>query len=111
MSRPLVQTPRTDPAARDPLTTGAPSGGEPFVVSTHKVRDRAAPTGWRPYGVEHAWRAGTRRTLCGEWTTGWTVFWERRFSARPATACPRCVEENLPESSRRRLDRFEPRPA
>lgn len=111
MSRHLTVAPASAPA---PAPSPTPSvTAEPFVVATHKVRDREAATGWRPYGVEHAWRAGTRRTLCGEWTTGWTVFWERRFSARPATACPRCVVENLPESSRRRLDRLEPqaRPA
>ena len=57
-----------------------------YVVATHKVRDRSAgaPHMWQPYGTEHAWRPGTRRTLCGEWISGWTVFWERRFSARPA---------------------------
>jgi hypothetical protein len=79
-----------------------------YVVATHKVRDRSAgaPHSWLPYGTEHAWRPGTRRTLCGEWISGWTVFWERRFSARPAAACPRCVEQTLPEESRRRLDRM-----
>ncbi len=46
-----------------------------FVVATHKVRDAAAsgPGHWVPYGTEHAWRPGTRRTLCGEFTNGWTV--------------------------------------
>jgi hypothetical protein len=82
---------------------------ELFVVATHKVRDRsaAAPNQWLPYGTEHAWEPGTRRTLCGEWITGWTVFWDRRFSARPADVCAACVEATLPEASRRRLDRFE----
>jgi len=82
---------------------------ELFVVSTHKVRDRSAsaPSQWVPYGTEHAWQPGTRRTLCGEFTSGWTVFWERRFSARPAAACPACVEMTLPESSRKRLDHIE----
>jgi hypothetical protein len=85
---------------------------ELFVVATHKVRNRTspAPNAWLPYGTEHAWRPGTRRTLCGEWICGWTVFWERRFSARPAAACPRCVEETLPEESRRRLDDLDRRP-
>lgn len=80
---------------------------ELFVVATHKVRDRsatAAPNTWVPYGVQHAWRPGSRQTLCGEWMNGWTVFWERHFSARPTAACPACVEATLPEASRRRLD-------
>ncbi len=77
-----------------------------FVVTTHKVRDRGTgvPQAWVP-DHQHAWTTGSRRTLCGEWISGWTVFWERSFSARPASACPRCVEETLPEESRRRLDR------
>jgi hypothetical protein len=80
-----------------------------FVVATHKVRDRSggAPNRWLPYGTEHAWRPGTRRTLCGEWINGWTVFWDRPFSARPQAACPVCVEATLPEASRSRLDHFE----
>jgi hypothetical protein len=82
---------------------------ELFVVSTHKVRDRSggAPNRWLPYGTEHAWEPGTRRTLCGEWINGWTVFWDRHFSARPAAACAACVEATLPEASRSRLDHFE----
>ena len=75
-----------------------------FVVSTHKVRDRGPDHDWMPYGAQHAWRPGTRRTLCGEWTSGWTVFWDRPFSVRPAGVCPACVEATLPEQSRRRLD-------
>jgi hypothetical protein len=82
---------------------------ELFVVATHKVRDRSAgvPNQWLPYGTEHAWEPGTRRTLCGEWTTGWTVFWDRHFSARPAAVCGACVEATLPEASRRRLDHLD----
>jgi len=82
---------------------------ELFVVATHKVRDRSggSPNEWLPYGTEHAWEPGTRRTLCGEWITGWTVFWDRHFSARPAAACAACVEATLPEASRQRLDHFD----
>ena len=76
------------------------------VVSTHKVRDPGPDHDWVPYGMQHAWRPGTRRTLCGEWTSGWTVFWDRTFSPRLARACPGCVEATLPEASRRRLDRL-----
>jgi hypothetical protein len=78
------------------------------VVTEHKVRDRSAGGAhdWVPYGVQHGRRADERRTLCGAWTIGWTVFWERPFSARSATACPGCVEATLPDTSRRRLDRF-----
>ncbi len=47
-----------------------------YVVSTHKVRDRVRGSEWVPYGVQHAWEPGTRRSLCGEWTSGWTVFWD-----------------------------------
>jgi len=96
------------PAAPAAAATSGASHRELFVVATHKVRDRSggAPNQWLPYGVEHAWEPGTRRTLCGEWTTGWTVFWDRHFSARPAAACPACVEATLPEASRRRLDHF-----
>jgi len=86
------------------------SADDLFVVATHKVRDRApdaAPNTWLPYGTQHAWRAGSRQTLCGEWMNGWTVFWERQFSARPSAACPSCVEATLPEASRLRLDRIE----
>ena len=109
-----VQHGRTDATARtgaDPGPTHSPAPTphtELFVVATHKVRDRSsgAPNQWLPYGVEHAWAPGTRRTLCGEWTTGWTVFWDRHFSARPAAACPACVEATLPEASRQRLDHF-----
>lgn len=80
-----------------------------FVISTHKVRDKGGkpPFAWVPYGVEHAWQPGARRTLCGQWTSGWTVFWERKFSATPSTACTSCVEASLPENSRRRLDSFD----
>jgi len=84
---------------------------ELFVVATHKVRDRSGgvPNRWLPYGTEHAWEPGTRRTLCGEWITGWTVFWDRHFSARPAEACAACIEATLPEASRCRLDHFDGR--
>jgi hypothetical protein len=77
-----------------------------YVISTHKVRDRSGtlPYRWKPYGLEHAWQPGAHRTLCGQWTSGWTVFWERRFSATPATACQGCIEASLPDESRRRLD-------
>lgn len=77
-----------------------------FVVATHKVRDRAGglPHSWIPYGVQHAWAPGSRKTLCGEWISGWTVFWEFPFSARSAESCPACIEATLPDESRRRLD-------
>jgi hypothetical protein len=86
--------------------TNRSRAGETFVVSTHKVRnaDSCAAFAWLPYGTQHAWRAGTRRTLCGEVMAGWTVFWERSFTARETTACAGCVEMTLPEESRRRLD-------
>jgi hypothetical protein len=96
---------------------GAPTHGaerpldqQLFVISTHKVRDRTGtpPFGWVPYGVEHAWQPGARRTLCGQWTSGWTVFWDRKFTATPSTACPACVEASLPAASRRRLDPLPP---
>jgi hypothetical protein len=88
-------------------TTGSATA-DLFVVATHKVRDRSgsAMNAWVPYGTEHAWQPGTRRTLCGEYTTGWTVFWERRFSARQPAACPRCIEMTLPEAARSRLDQI-----
>jgi hypothetical protein len=94
------------PTQRRPAAVPGRPAADLFVVSTHKVRDRSggAPYDWVPYGREHAWAAGTRRTLCGEWTTGWTVFWELRFTASRGAACPRCVEASLPEASRRRLD-------
>ena len=86
--------------------THRPRTDETYVVSTHKVRngDPRAAFAWLPYGTQHAWRAGTRRTLCGEVMAGWTVFWERPFTPRETTACPGCVEMTLPEESRRRLD-------
>ncbi len=90
------------------LATGSEtSGGEQlYVTATHKVREQSGkpPFDWVPYGAQHAWRAGSRRTLCGEWTSGWTVFWDRAFSATRHEACPACVEASLPEASRRRLD-------
>ncbi len=80
-------------------------GAELFVVATHKVRGGAGGPGeWSPYGVQHAWRPGTRQTLCGEYTNGWTVFWERHFNARTAASCAGCVEMTLPAESRARLD-------
>ncbi|MFI7588364.1 hypothetical protein ACIB24_14945 [Spongisporangium articulatum] len=93
------------PNVARPRTAAAPSP-ELYVIATHKVRDRGGkpPFRWVPYGVEHAWKPGERQTLCGEWTSGWTVFWERRFSAQPSTACPACIEASLPAASRRRLD-------
>jgi len=99
-------------AAASGASVPAPSRVAPavrLVVSTHKVRDRSTPASceWIPYGTQHAWEPGTRTTLCGEFTNGWTVFWERTFSARPAAACPACVEMTLPEASRQRLDRIE----
>ncbi|MFN8077620.1 MAG: hypothetical protein U0Q15_19660 [Kineosporiaceae bacterium] len=90
-----------------PAPRPAPSAvAEAYVVSTHKVRDRAAglPLVWQPYGVQHAWLPGSRRTLCGQVMTGWTVFWERRFAPNLAAACPDCAEASLPATSRSRLD-------
>lgn len=89
-------------------STRAKARPELFVVATHKVRDRdsGVPHEWVPYGVQHAWTPGSRKTLCGEWTNGWTVFWERPFSARPTESCPACIEATLPADSRRRLDSF-----
>jgi hypothetical protein len=85
---------------------GAASAAGTVVVSSHKVRDAdpAARYAWLPYGTQHGWRPGTRRTLCGELMTGWEVFWERRFTGREGTACAGCVEMSLPEVARRRLD-------
>jgi hypothetical protein len=99
MSPPPVQ------AAND-HAAGAESTEPRYVISTHKVRDRdgTPPQQWIPYGVEHAWQPGAHRTLCGQWTSGWTVFWERRFSATAASACHDCIEAGLPDESRRRLD-------
>jgi hypothetical protein len=79
--------------------------GDLFVVSVHKVRDRsgAPPLAWVPYGLEHAWRPGSRQTLCGQWTSGWNVFWELPFSAQHGAPCRACVEASLPAESRRRL--------
>jgi hypothetical protein len=86
--------------------TAVPTQAAGSAHRLHKVRttDPRAVFTWLPYGTQHAWRAGTRRTLCGEVMAGWTVFWERAFSARETTACPGCVEMTLPEESRRRLD-------
>lgn len=91
-------------AAAAPARTKARQ--EFFVVTMHKVRDRvgSVPHSWIPYGVQHAWAPGTRKTLCGEWISGWTVFWELPFSARLAESCPACIEATLPDESRRRLD-------
>lgn len=79
--------------------------GNLLVVSTHKVRDRSGvpPLGWVPYGIEHAWRPGSRRTLCGQWIAGWEVFWELTFSAQRGSSCRACVEASLPVESQRRL--------
>ena len=99
LSPPVVR-PSDDPR-------GAESAADTlYVISTHKVRDRSGtpPYRWVPYGVEHAWQPGAHRTLCGQWTSGWTVFWERRFSANPPSACQECIEASLPVESRRRLD-------
>jgi|GEM_PF-6260529 len=88
-----------------------PAGSGLFVVSTHKVRERTGkpPHAWVPYGAEHAWRPGSRRTLCGEWTADWIVFWERPFTAQAPHACRACVEASLPAASRSRLaPRHEP---
>jgi hypothetical protein len=85
----------------------APTGSELplFVVATHKVRERTGPPprAWVPYGVQHAWRAGTRRTLCGVWIAGWDVFWDRRFATTSTSSCRACIEASLPESARSRL--------
>ncbi len=91
-----VRGPGTRPAWTDQL----------LVVASHKVRDRSTgvPYGWQPYGTQHAWAPGSRRTLCGEYVSGWTVFWERPFAVRAAGTCQTCVEASLPEDSRRRLD-------
>jgi hypothetical protein len=99
MSAPTISRPSANPRAQS-----APP--ELYVIATHKVRDRNGkpPFSWVPYGVEHAWQPGARRTLCGQWTSGWTVFWEKRFSATPSTACPDCIEASLPDASRKRLD-------
>lgn len=104
LSRPSVHSPGA-------ATGGAVSTADLlYVISTHKVRDRGGkpPFHWVPYGVQHAWEPGAHRTLCGEWTSGWTVFWELRFSATPAEACQACIEASLPMESRRRLDPLQP---
>jgi hypothetical protein len=90
----------------DRSARGAEGADTLYVISTHKVRDRSGtpPYRWMPYGLEHAWQPGAHRTLCGQWTSGWTVFWERRFSANPPSACQECIEASLPVESRRRLD-------
>ena len=87
-------------------TLAPTSEAQLYVTATHKVRDTVGqpPFGWVPYGVQHAWRAGSRRTLCGEWTSGWTVFWDLSFSAGQHGSCPACIEASLPEASRSRLD-------
>jgi hypothetical protein len=85
----------------------SPTPRSPFlVVAMHKVRDRSAAVPWRwlPYGVEHAWRPGSRTTLCGQWMGDWPVFWERSFVVTTPEACPDCVEATLPPDSRSRLD-------
>lgn len=101
----LTIAPSRSESALRPVVHGAPSAGL-YVVSTHKVRDRSAglPMRWMPYGLEHAWRPGTRQTLCGQFTGGWTVFWDRTFCPTGVQACPDCIEASLPEASRRRLD-------
>jgi hypothetical protein len=106
-----LERPKSTSEAKSRNDKSRPAQRELFVVATHKVRDRSggAPNSWLPYGTEHAWEPGTRRTLCGEWITGWTVFWDRHFSARPAAACAACVEATLPEASRNRLDQFDRR--
>lgn len=88
-----------------PRSESGPSGLPLFVVATHKVRERSGPPprAWVPYGVEHAWRAGTRRTLCGEWIAGWDVFWDRRFASTASASCRACIEASLPAESRHRL--------
>ena len=98
------------PAAASQVTRSAPAqraGGASrlFVVSTHKVRERTGtpPLRWVPYGTVHAWRPGSRQTLCGEWISGWTVFWELPFSPQHAESCRACIEASLPAESRRRL--------
>ena len=112
--RSTVRTPTRVPAPSRPVdaaslpvppTSAAPAADTLYVVATHKVRERTgpAPRGWVPYGVQHAWRAGTRRTLCGEWTAGWDVFWDRRFATTSASSCRACIEASLPEEARHRL--------
>ena len=89
----------------------APTPRSPFlVVATHKVRDRSTGVPWRwlPYGIEHAWRPGSRTTLCGQWMGDWPVFWERPFLVSAPEACPECVEATLPPDSRSRLDPRQP---
>lgn len=100
-------------AFRAARPSGPAPGADVYVISTHKVRERTGepPYDWVPYGTQHAWRPGAQRTLCGEWTAGWTVFWELRFSAAAQPSCSGCIEASLPEASRRRLDRVRPLPA
>ena len=107
----------TSESARVPVTAAVPPAARPapapraaatnqlFVVSTHKVRERTGtpPLRWVPYGTEHAWSPGSRKTLCGEWISGWTVFWELSFSPQHAESCRACIEASLPAESRRRL--------
>ena len=101
----VTLTRQRDTSSPAPNRTAAEARPELYVVATHKVRDRStmAPQGWLPYGLQHAWRAGTRSTLCGQFISGWTVFWERSFSARSTESCPDCVESTLPEAARARL--------
>jgi len=98
---PTVGTARA--AAGRPMSTPA---AEPYVVATHKVRDRSTgvPHAWLPYGVQHAWVPGTRRTFCGQPMSGWTVVCDRRINPNHAASCHECVEAGLPAASRSRLD-------
>jgi len=93
------------PAARPAPAPRAAATNQLFVVSTHKVRERTGtpPLRWVPYGIEHAWRPGSRKTLCGEWISGWTVFWELPFAPQHTESCRACIEASLPAESRRRL--------
>lgn len=100
-------SPRGAAAVPAPIRRRAAEPAQPLlVVATHKVRRREGvpPYAWVPYGTEHAWVPGTRRTLCGEWTAGWDVFWDLRFSAGRGASCHACIEASLPAASRRRLD-------
>ena len=60
-----------------------------WVVTAPHMQPRNSPDR-APWGVHHVRRDGASRTACGLPTATWHVFWDRRFEARAADACPDC---------------------
>ena len=63
-----------------------------FVSSRNRVAGPSIVGDRRPYGMQHARRAGEPLTACGEFASEWPLFWDTVFDPANPQSCPRCAE-------------------